>query len=1680
MRKKMLAILMAAAMMLPMAAPVFATVDEAVQPIITEMSQPEAETPEVPQAPEQPGAETPEAPQAPEEPGAETPETPQAPEEPGAETPETPEEPGADVPESPAEAETLAALRENAAAREAAALADGSYQYVVYVGVEGYGTFACMSSSRFDTIIPKEDMIHRFFVDGEEKTAKVSADNNYALQNLMNEGYVYNITVAGGVVTAASEADGVEGTVSAVSASSITVDGSPVGLSSDTKCYAIDPKVGGAVVTSTSLSSLAGKTVKVYGDPAQVVYQAFVAEPYEAPVSGTPGLRTVKNYLATALEPVGTALYVYGGTWDWQDVASSPQGRTIGIPQTWIDFFQQQDANFSYRNDNDYTSTTYQFGLWNQYHYAGVDCSGYVGWSVYNVMNTRSNMPDTDYYVGGANTRAKRLAEAGFGEYTREFTAADFKPGDIMSMSGHCWICLGTCEDGSIVIAHSTPSDSKNGQGGGGIQISGVSDKPNSQAYQLAKYYMEKYYPEWSSRYDAVQRGMSYVTNISNSNNGKFSWTIGRAGLTDPDGFRDMSAEQVLAELFGEKADIPTAEPEKPLADGTYSNVVYVGVEGYGTFACMESSRFDTVIPKEDMIHRFFADGVTGTAKVSADNNYALQNLMNEGYVYNITVSDGVVVAASEANGVEGTVSNASASSITVNGRSIPMNGGTKLYHIDPKTGGAVVQPITLTSILGKTVKVYGNPAQVVYQTFVAEPYEAPVSGTPGQRTVKNYLATALEPVGTALYVYGGTWDWQDVASSPQGRTIGIPQTWIDFFQQQDANFSYRNDNDYTSTTYQFGLWNQYHYAGVDCSGYVGWSVYNVMNTQSGMADTDYYVGGANTRAKRLAEAGFGEYTREFTAADFKPGDIMSMSGHCWICLGTCPDGSIVIAHSTPSDSKNGKGGGGIQISGVSDTPNSQAYQLAKFYMEKYYPEWSSRYDAVQRGMSYVTNISNSNNGKFSWTIGQDGLTDPDGFRDMNAEQVLQALFGETESVLGVADGTYSNVVYAGIPGLGTFGAFTWDDDFTRWVDKPDMVHGFYMDGQLKTLQIATPGAVDEDGCKPASAYVLQNKLAEGYVYNITVAKGVVTAVEPASGVEGTVTSVSADSITVDGKTVALDSDTQFYAITSQAGGAQVKPISASELRGKTVKAYGNPAKVVYQAFVAKPYTPPVQGTPGQRTLKNFLATAMTPVGTGLYVYGGTWNWEDGDNTEGYGSSLQARTIGIPQTWIDFFQQQNTDFSYLGDDYTSSYYPHGGWNQYYYAGVDCSGYVGWTVYNIMNTKSFQPDQPYYVGYASNRGTALEKAGMGTTTKTFTAADFKPGDIFCMSGHVWICLGACPDGSLVILHSTPSDNRNGTGNGGGGIQLSGLSDKPNSQAYQLARQYMEKYYPQWSARYAAVQKSYTDYVDMGRSGTGKFSWKISSEGLTDPDGYLTKSAEEILKDLFKDATVPGGGSGGSSSGGSSSGGSSSSGSSRPGTSTKPGTPTTPTDPSGPSTSGAPTASDYVDVPAGAYYTNALNWALEKGITAGTGANTFGPDSRCSRAQIMTFLWRAAGSPTVSGGPTFSDVADDAYYAAAVQWAVAQGITSGTGADTFSPDGTCTRAQAVALIYKALGSPEVSGTNGFTDVDSNAYYANAVQWALSKGVTSGTSATTFSPDSQCTRAQIVTFLFKAFEG
>ena len=177
-------------------------------------------------------------------------------------------------------------------------------------------------------------------------------------------------------------------------------------------------------------------------------------------------------------------------------------------------------------------------------------------------------------------------------------------------------------------------------------------------------------------------------------------------------------------------------------------------------------------------------------------------------------------------------------------------------------------------------------------------------------------------------------------------------------------------------------------------------------------------------------------------------------------------------------------------------------------------------------------------------------------------------------------------------------------------------------------------------------------------------------------------------------------------------------------------------------------------------------------------------------------------------------------------------------------------------------------------------------------------------------------------------------------------------------------------------------------------------------------------------------------------------------------------------------GNPQTGVFVDVAEGSYYEEAVDWAVEKGITTGTGNNYFTPDGICTRAQAVTFLWRVAGSPTPkTEAMPFEDVLDGSYYYEAVLWAVENGITVGTSATTFSPELTCSRAHIVTFLWRAANSPSAKTANPFTDVAADAYYIDAVLWAVKLKITVGTTLSTFSPDEGCTRAQIVTFLYRA---
>lgn len=406
----------------------------------------------------------------------------------------------------------------------------------LYLGVEGYGSVDAEQ---------KDDFRYLFSKDGTTVRFLVRNDGDYTIQNQLMEGSRYDLTVEGETVTAAQPSRlSAAGLVEAVDDQTITVDGTVFQLSQSVNVSRISTAAGGA--SEENASAAVGDSVRLYGDPVAQIDLCTTADDYTAPVSGEPGVHTLKNFLATALQPVGTTLYVYGGGWDWQDENSSVQSTTIGLPEAWRTFFLSQTEDYTYKNESDEAHSYYPFHAWNEYYYAGADCSGYVGWVLYNVMNTQSGGAG---YVTASTGLAKGLAEQyGYGSWTQD--AGEFRPGDIVSIKGHVWICLGACADGSLVILHSTPTDSVTSRPGGGVQISGLGTNADCQAAQLAKQYMQTYYPAWSERYTAVCKDYAAYTTFEGEKAGVFHWALEESGLSDPDGFAAMSAEEILRTLF--------------------------------------------------------------------------------------------------------------------------------------------------------------------------------------------------------------------------------------------------------------------------------------------------------------------------------------------------------------------------------------------------------------------------------------------------------------------------------------------------------------------------------------------------------------------------------------------------------------------------------------------------------------------------------------------------------------------------------------------------------------------------------------------------------------------------------------------------------------------------------------------------------------------------------------------------------------------------------------------------------------------------------------------------------------------------------------------------------------------------------------------------------------------------
>lgn len=632
--------------------------------------------------------------------------------------------------------------------------------------------------------------------------------------------------------------------------------------------------------------------------------------------------------------------------------------------------------------------------------------------------------------------------------------------------------------------------------------------------------------------------------------------------------------------------------------------------------------------------------------------------------------------------------------------------------------------------------------------------------------------------------------------------------------------------------------------------------------------------------------------------------------------------------------------------------------------------------------------------------------------------------------------------------------------------EKESFEHRFFVDGHEETFTIPADGGKFE----------LQNKLQEGYIYDITISGYTVTGAEMEEGdVAGVLTKVWTDDdgdwrIKVDNESFTINKDAELYDITSKAGGATVQDIKFNELKqDETVRIVvdsDDHVTKLFRMFIAEDYTAPVSGVPGKLTLKNFLATAMEPVGTALYVYGGTWDWQD------VNSSNQAMTIGLSQSWIDFFQSQDANYTYKNSANPSeSYYPHNAWNQYYYAGIDCSGYVGWSVYNLMNTEnSTVADNKGYVMSATGQAknfAEVQKWGtfdsgklklkedgnpytdsQGRTYRTFADSDFTPGDIFSMNGHVWISLGTCQDGSIVFMHSTPNTTN------GAGVQISAIGPDKNCEAYKLANQYMNKYFPQWSERYGdqVLCLSFDSYTDVReKTDAGKFSWDLDGV-ISDPDGYADMTPAEILADLFHENT------------GSSSGGSDHS------------------DPTyairasaGKGGSISPKGTVRVEKNDSKTYTITADKGYVIADVTVNGKSVGAVDSYTFKNVTSDQTIRATFAlEGAAEQPGFSDVSKNDWFYDAVQDAVDMGLMAGVSADRFDPKGTVTRAMVAQILYAREGKPTVSGAAAISDVPANAWFHNAMQWAKGQGVIAGYPDGRMDPNAPVTREQLAVIL------
>ena len=451
----------------------------------------------------------------------------------------------------------------------------------VYLGVYCYG-----SPELWHDAIPS--FLYRFFCGGEDLLLSIAPGEktpeggfSYEIQNRLVEGDVYALTVEDNSVTEARP-------IEAEELSALEMPGDSC------RWWAVSGEAGGAIVESGE-PALGGIGVAAAGENGYTdIYILPETPDLMPPVCGQPGLRTLKNFLQTALMPVGTTLYIQGAGRNWQNEGPDGQTTEIGLPTEWSRFFSTQDTSFTGREtiEADVTSGQvsgyYPYGGWNQYHYAGMDDDGYAAWAVYNTLETESG--GTSYLADSCLPHL--LTDRGFGQWSMDDPYADggaeftLAPGDVLTSEGGTWICVGVCPDGSVVILHCAPTDSRAGQPGGGAQIGAIGFNEHCQAYRLAEKYMSFCYPAWYERYGIPLLAPEEFYRCGETGEGHFRWYLDGEGghLSDPDGYASLTPKEILRDLFG---DLPFPEDEyifgepipesDPVSPDWFDDAVFIG-----------------------------------------------------------------------------------------------------------------------------------------------------------------------------------------------------------------------------------------------------------------------------------------------------------------------------------------------------------------------------------------------------------------------------------------------------------------------------------------------------------------------------------------------------------------------------------------------------------------------------------------------------------------------------------------------------------------------------------------------------------------------------------------------------------------------------------------------------------------------------------------------------------------------------------------------------------------------------------------------------------------------------------------------------------------------------------------------------------------------------------------------